>query len=53
MRLPERYKRRSRAEIVRDALSAPIVVDLDELRGHDRITQLAAFALAEAAAGTP
>ena len=53
MRLPEKYKRRSRDEIVRDALSTPIVVDLDDLRLHDPVTQLVAFALAEAAAGTP
>jgi hypothetical protein len=32
--------------MVRDALSAPIVVDLDELRSHDPVTQLVAFALA-------
>jgi hypothetical protein len=46
VRLPERYKRRSRDEIVRDALDKRVVVDLDELRSHDPVTQLVAFALA-------
>jgi hypothetical protein len=53
VRRPQRYKRRNRTEIVRDALNTKPVVDLDDLRCHDPVTQLVAFALAEVAAGTP
>jgi hypothetical protein len=53
VRVPQRYKRRNRTEIVRAALTASPVVDLDELRQHDPVTQLVAFALAEVAADTP